>query len=71
MRKKKKDSDLMKPEKLVVSYTVTVYFPSKGRYQGGDKVDSLRFKDERKARDYYTDMLLKYPNYNIEFLESE
>ena len=53
-----------------MSFTVTVYYPGKGRYQGGDKVDSVRFKDERKARDYYTDMLLRYPNYNVEFLPS-
>lgn len=54
-----------------MSYTVIVYHPGKGRYQGGDYVSSLTFRDERKARDYYTDMLLKYPNYNVEFYESE
>lgn len=54
-----------------MSFTVTVYYPGKGRYQGGDKVSSLTFKDRSKARDYYTDMLLKYPNYNVEFLEGE
>ena len=54
-----------------MSYTVTVYYPGKGRYSGGDKVSSLTFKDEKKARDYYTDMLLRYPNYNVEFLKSE
>ena len=54
-----------------MSYTVTVYYPGRGRYQGGDKVSSLTFRDERKARDYYTDMLLKYPNYNVELLEGE
>lgn len=54
-----------------MTYTVTVYYPGRGRYQGGDKVSSLTFKDENKARDYYTDLLLKYPNYNVEFLESE
>lgn len=54
-------------------YTVTIYYHGKGRYSGGDKVSSLTltFRDERKARDYYTDMLLRYPNYNVEFLESE
>lgn len=54
-----------------MSYTVTVYYPGKGRYQGGNYISSLTSRDERKARDYYTDMLLKYPNYNVEFLESE
>lgn len=54
-----------------MTYTVTVYYPGRGRYSGGDKVSSLTFEDEKKARDYYTDMLLKYPTYNVEFLESE
>ena len=27
------------------------------------------FKEERKARDYYTDALLKYPNANVEFIK--
>ena len=54
-----------------MSYTVTVYYPGKRGYQGGFRYFSARFKDEKKARDYYTDMLLKYPNYNVEFLESE
>ena len=53
------------------TYTVAIYYPGRGRYQGGDKVSSLTFRDKRKARDYYTDMLLKYPEYNVEFLESE
>ena len=54
-----------------MTYTVTVYYPGRGRYQGGDKVSSLTFHDERKARDHYTDMLLKYPNYNVELIPSE
>lgn len=45
------------------SYTVVVYFPG--------RVSPLKFNDKKKAKDYYTDMLLKYPNYNVEFLESE
>lgn len=52
-------------------YTVTIYYPGRGKYQGGDKVSSLTFKDEHKARDYYTDMLLRYPNYNVELLSSK
>lgn len=52
-------------------YTVTIYYPGRGKYQGGDKVSSLTFRDEKKARDYYTDMLLRYPNYNVEFNKSE
>lgn len=54
-----------------MTYTVTIYYPGRGRYQGGDKVSSQTFKDERKARDHYTDMLVKYPNYNVEFFNSE
>ena len=29
-------------------------------------IDSHFFRDERKARDYYTDMLVRYPNYKVE-----
>ena len=50
-------------------YTVAVYYPGRGRYQGGDKVSSLTFKDEGRARDYYTDMLLKYPNAKVELIK--
>ena len=39
--------------------------------RGGAYVSSLTFTDERKDRDYYTDMLLKYPKYKVEFLKSE
>ena len=54
-----------------MTFTVTIYYPGRGRYQGGNQVSSLTFHDERKTRDYYTDMLLKYPNYNVEFLKGE
>lgn len=54
-----------------MSWTVTIYYPGKGRYQGGDRLSSLTFRDERKARDHYTDMLLKYPKYNVELTNSE
>lgn len=37
----------------------------------GAFVSSLTFKDERKARDYYTDMLVKYPNAKVELIKSE
>lgn len=37
--------------------------------RGGAYVSSLTFKDERKARDYYTDMLLKYPNAKVELIK--
>lgn len=52
-------------------YTVTIYLLGKGKYQGGDYLRSLTFKDEKKARDYYTDMLLKYPNCKVEFNKIE
>ena len=52
-----------------MTYTVTVTRPGRGKYMGGDyTISSLTFRDEKKARDYYTDMLLKYPGYNVEFL---
>lgn len=54
-----------------MTYTVTVYYPGRGRYQGGYKVSSLCFNDEKKARDHYADMLLKYPNYNVELIKGE
>ena len=54
------------------TYTVTITKPGRGKYMGGDYVvSSLSFRDEKKARDHYTDMLLKYPNYNVELLISE
>lgn len=55
----------------MTTYTFTVYYPGRGRYQGGDRVSSLTFRDERKARDHYTDMLLRYPNYNVELTKKE
>lgn len=54
-----------------MTYTVIVSRPGYGRYTGGAYVSSLTFKDERKARDYYTDMLLKYPNAKVELIKSE
>ncbi len=54
-----------------MTYTVTVYYPGKGRFQGGYMVSSLTFRDEKKARDHYTDMLLRYPNYNVELNKTQ
>ena len=39
--------------------------PGHGRYTGGTYDKGARFRDEKKARDYYTDMLLRYPNYEV------
>ena len=54
-----------------MTYTVTIYYPGRGRYEGGYRLHSRTFNDERKARDYYTDMLLRYPDYNVELTKSE
>ena len=55
-----------------MTITVAVTRPGYGRYSGGSyTVSSLSFNDEKKARDHYTDMLLKYPNYNVELIKSE
>ena len=35
----------------------------------GHILSCLNFKDERKARDYYTDMLVKYPNCKVELMK--
>lgn len=55
-----------------MTYTVLVTCPGRGKYMGGDyTISSLTFRDEKKARDHYTDMLLKYPKYNVELIPSE
>lgn len=51
-------------------YSVVVSRPGVGRYMGGTYDSVMRFRDERKARDYYTDMLLRYPRYDVK-LEKE
>lgn len=28
-------------------------------------IRGAKFRDEKKARDYYTDMLLRYPDYEV------
>ena len=54
------------------TFTVCVTRPSRGKLSGGGyTISSLSFNDEKKARDYYTDMLLRYPNFNVEFLKGE
>lgn len=55
-----------------MTYTVLITRPGHGRYSGGDfRITSLSFTDEKKARDYFTDMLLRYPHYNVELLKSQ
>lgn len=44
---------------------VTVSRPGFGAYTGGTFDQVYKFRDEAKARDYYTDMLLRYPNYEV------
>ena len=53
------------------TYTVTITRPGFGRYKGGCYVTSRTFKNKDKAKDYYTDMLVKYPDYEVEFEKSE
>ena len=53
-------------------FTVVITRPGYGKYSGGDyRVSSLSFNDEKKARDYFTDMLVKYPNYKVELIKNE
>ena len=47
------------------NYIVTVSRPVFGAYTGGTFGWVYKFRDEAKARDYYTDMLLRYPNYEV------
>lgn len=54
-----------------MTYTVTVTRPGHGRYTGGLYITSQTFKDEKKARDYYTDCLVRYPDLKVELLKSE
>jgi len=46
-------------------YIVTVSRPGFGRFTGGTYDQSTTFRDEKKARDHYTDMLLRYPDYKV------
>lgn len=46
-------------------FSVMVTLPGRGRYQGGSYDICRTFRDERKARDFYTDMLLRYPQNDV------
>ena len=48
-----------------MTYTVTV------STRKGYMFSCLTFNDKDKARDHYTDMLVRYPNAHVEFLPSE
>ena len=50
--------------KVIYTYHVIVSIP--GSYR--DYIISWQtFHDEKKAYDHYTDMLVKYPNYRVQF----
>lgn len=44
---------------------VTIIRTGFGKYQGGAYIKSERFRDEKKARDYYTDCLVRYPDAEV------
>ena len=48
-------------------YSVTVAFPGRGRIIHGVFLEEQQFRDEAKARDHYTDMLLMFPGYEVTF----
>lgn len=48
-------------------FSVVVSFIGYGRFQGGTFDIEKRFADEKKARDYYTDMLVRYPKQQVTF----
>ena len=50
-----------------MTYHVTITRPG----YGGAYITSQSFVDEKKARDYYTDCLVRYPNYNVELTKGE
>ena len=47
------------------NYIVAVSRPGYGAYTGGTFDQVYRFRNEAKARDHYTDMLVRYPNYKV------
>ena len=47
------------------NYIVTVSRPGFGAYTGSTFDQVYKFRNEAKARDYYTDMLVKYPDYKV------
>lgn len=54
-----------------MTYTVTITRPGYGRYSGGSYITSQTFTDEKKARDYYTDCLVRYPKFHVELTKGE
>lgn len=54
-----------------MTFYVTITRTGYGRYSGGAYITSQSFTDEKKARDYYTDCLVRYPNYNVELTKGE
>lgn len=46
-------------------YIVLVLHAGKGRYRGGDYIDMVKFRDYKKARNHYIDMLVKYPDCEV------
>ena len=50
-----------------IRYEVSVYLPGFGRYRGGNYIILQSFRDRVKARDFYTDCLVRYADYEVEF----
>jgi len=50
---------------METNYLVTVSRPGYGAYTVGTFDQVYRFRNEAKASDYYTDMLVKYPDYKV------
>ena len=46
-------------------YTVTITLLGLGRYRGGCYVRSMEFNDEKAARDYYAEKLVRYPDKEV------
>lgn len=46
-------------------FQVTVTRPGFGRYKCGCYITGQAFSDEKKARDYYTDCLVRYPDAEV------
>lgn len=54
---------------MKTKYVVTVCHPGYGMFQGGTYDVTRIFVDRDKARDYYTDMLVKYPKCEVKYEE--
>ena len=50
-------------------FVVTVSWIGTGMYQGGTFSHVTNFVDERKAHDFYTDMLVKYPDAEVKLTQ--